>query len=270
MRDLSILGDRVTLSVRIEEETLDNLVIARTALQNVGTTPILPTDYHQNISVNVLKPWKIIAVENSQHFSVSQRQNVEFKWKRVNDIRFEADPALLNPGDTVVTHVYLTNTQFEGIAKIPEADRQVHVEWKARITNLPAFAGPPNRSNATEDSLNIAVLLSGWALPFTIAVAMLFQALYLHLLSRSGQLDVIDLRGISIVLGVSFLSFAAGESISTYLFSNYLTRTAGVKHWMNLPWIILHVALLIVLYRRVPSYSGGTLQPFDTGLQRGS
>jgi hypothetical protein len=44
LRDLSALGDKVTLSLRLENQSIDNVTIVKTWLQNVGHTPILPTD----------------------------------------------------------------------------------------------------------------------------------------------------------------------------------------------------------------------------------
>ncbi len=244
LRDLSGLGGKVSLLIRSQTESIDNIVIAKAYLRNVGRTPIVPTDYYEKISVNVKKPWKILAVGSDEPF-----REVEFKWNRVSDNRFEAVPALLNPGDTVSTMVYLTNTEH-GRLSPPEKPEEPNVEWKARIVNMTTFTHPPNLFNQiAERNWGINVDLTGWALLFTIAAAMLFLALYLHLLSRASLLGGMGVTAIFIVLGASFLSFAAAESMATYLFGN--TRSIlgiGVEHWINAPWIILHIIFLILLY----------------------
>lgn len=225
---------------------IDNIVVVKAWLRNVGRAPILPSDYHENISVNVKKPWRIVAVENANDLF----RGVEFRWKRVSDIRFEAAPSLLNPGDSVSTNIYLTNTQFD---KESGSDKpsEVNVEWKARIVNLRAFTEPPNPLDFARRSYwGIKVDLSGWALPFSIVAAMLFLALYLHLLSRAGFVRDMRPTAILLVLGSSFLSFAAAESMAAYLFGNTHSKLFGVDHWMNAPWIILHSVLLIFLYRK--------------------
>jgi hypothetical protein len=247
LRDLSALGKKVTLSLRVENLAIDNLAIVKALLHNAGRTPILPSEYHENISVNVQKPWKILTVEDD-------KWGIEFKWKRISDIRFEAEPALLNPGDLVSTTIYVTNTQFKK-TPIPDEQSKVNVEWKARIVNLRTFTTPPRSFDLSEKEWErrhwgIYVELGGWSLPFTIVTAMLFQTLYLHFLFQVGFLRGKRLPTILLVLGASFLSFAAAESMATYLFGNSLTRITGVPHWMNAPWIIVHAVVLIILYRK--------------------
>ena len=256
MRDLSALGDRVTLSLRVEDQVMNNLVIAKAFLRNAGAVPIVSSDYHENLSITVKKPWKIVSVENSKDFV----PGIEFRWRRISDTRFEAEPALLNPGDLVSTNVYLTNTQFAG-ASATEKQPEVQVEWKARVTNLRAFTEPPSLSDRlNRTAFGIDVHLAGWGLPFTIIAALLFQALYLHLLSRSGFLRGWTWRSITLVLGASLLSFAAAESSATYFFGHPLSELfgLGVNHWINAPWIVLHAGALGVLY-----WKAGRTQPRD-------
>jgi hypothetical protein len=81
MRDLSTLGERVSLSLHVEDQTANNLVIAHSYIRNVGKTPIVPADYTQPLSVSVRKSWRIVAVENSADFALA----VQLRWKRVDD-----------------------------------------------------------------------------------------------------------------------------------------------------------------------------------------
>jgi hypothetical protein len=189
----------------------------------------------------VQPPWKIVAVESAKNFP----QGVEFKWNKVSDTKFEAEPALLNPQDVVSTHVYLTNTKYD-VTSNPKEPVDVNVEWKARITNLLAFSEVPSPFSVSLNPSIAMIHLKDWSLFFTIAAAMLFEGLYLALLSRGGLLRIITSPIIFLVLGLSLLSFAAAESLATYLFRGLLSNMYGVDHSINAPWIVLHVAVLVV------------------------
>jgi len=125
MSDLSILGDKIALSLKVEDQVINNLLIKKALLRNIGSSPVLPSDYYENLSINVETPWKIVAVENSRDFA----QSPVLRWKRVSDTRFEAAPALLNPGDVVSTNVYLTDVSSPGIfTKGKQLDPRVEME----------------------------------------------------------------------------------------------------------------------------------------------
>ncbi len=250
MKDLSVLGDKASLLIHMQNQTVDNIMIVNAWIKNVGKDPILPSDYYENISVNVEKPWKILAVRNT-----GESFYVALKWNRISDIRFEAAPSLLNPGDLTSINVYLTNTQFDKEVALPHKP-ELNVEWKTRIVNMKHFTAPPDMFNMATNVMWAKVLpvwmmpfsgaLPGWALPFTIVVTMLLMALYLYMLSKVGFLRKMSLISIVFVIAVSFLSFTAAESMATYLFGNGLTKVLGVN-WMNTLWIILNAVLLVVL-----------------------
>ena len=239
----------------MEDQIIDNIVVVQTVLSNLGDAPIIPSEYHENFSVTAFKPWKIIAVENSPRLLF--RSPVQFRWKRVSDTKFEAAPALLNPGDMVSTSVYLTNTQFDAFAteKGPEAN----VEWNARITNLRRFSEPPDIFERVRSrNFGIQVQMQGWALPFTIVCALLFQAVHLHLLSRAGFLHGWSGYSIGLILCVSLLSFAAAESSATYLFESDTTEIYGLNHWLNLPPILANILALVYLDRKAKTRTAYT------------
>jgi len=158
---------------------------------------------------------------------------------------------LLNPGDVVSVNVYLTNTEYAG-AGAKDKQLKPDIEWKVRITNLSALSESPSERSLTLFSIDVH--LGDWSLAFTIIAALIFQALYLHLLSHAGLLRDWTWQSIALVLGASLLSFAAAESSATYLFGHPLGRmfgvNIGVTHWLNAPWILLHVGILALLYRR--------------------
>lgn len=244
LRDLSfITGGGTSLSLRFNDQPADNLVIASTQLKNVGKSPIVPADYVGPLTVSVKPPWKIVAVANSSLWT----SGVQLKWKRVDDLHFEAEPALLNPGDVVWTYVYATT--IDGLSSGPDVPKP-EVEWAARIVNLRAF-----RETAKEDYTGrfwgVIVELSGWGVPFTLASATLFLAIYLRLLVSIRLLRNWRMKSIGIVLWCSLLSFSVAECIATYLFGTSMTRVAGVSHWLNAPPILLHVAFIAYLWCRL-------------------
>lgn len=241
MSTLSLFAGKARISLQMENENINNLVISDAMLKNAGTSPILPKDYYENISVNVKKPWKILAVED--------KYGISFKWKKMSDSKFEAEPALLNPGDTVYTSVYVTNTQIKKGSALSTKDRP-NVKWKARILNMRGFTTPPKvPRKMPDDIMNPFISFTPKAGLFTIAIAILFQALYLHFLSLTGYVKTITLRTIPWILGITFLSWAAAESTATYLFRPSYTMILGVSHLMNAPWIIANAVILIILYR---------------------
>lgn len=223
-------------------------MIASSSLRNAGTSPILPSDFHENINVTVESPWMIVAVENKWTLGA------KLKWKKISDTRFEAEPTLLNPGDTLYTYIYLTNKQFKQIPTNKE-HAEPNIVWSARIVNLRGFTEPPSfldrYLNLKYIGWGIFIHLSGWAVPFVIITAMLFQALYLYLLARAGLLQTMRLATtILLLLVASLLSFAAAESMATYLFPDVLIRMQGIQHEYNAPFIILYWIVLFFLYRK--------------------
>lgn len=261
LQDLSALGQRASFVLKYQSQTFKNLVISYASITNKGRAPILPSDFYENLSVTVDEPWKIITVEDRGG------PGPKMHWKRVSDKRFEADPTLLNPGDRFDPVVYLTNPKAtenhidtsasKTNALIPEPDNETPcpgqsppclgtptLKWNARIANLRGFSSPPEEPLLGPD---VVVQISGWGVPFTVLAAALFQALYLRLLSRAGFLPKWGWWLMLIIVLTSMLAYAAAESSATYLFPEPLYLGA-VETWMNVPWIVIHVLVIAVLY----------------------
>lgn len=130
MTDLSALGSKADLSLKIDGRTADNLLISRVSIRNAGSSPILPADYYERLGVAVRPPWKLLAVE------CDTRSRVRLNWKRLNDNKFEADAALLNPGDVVDLAVYFTNSDGRSALSTENGTNESPLEWSARIVNL--------------------------------------------------------------------------------------------------------------------------------------
>jgi hypothetical protein len=247
LADLAALRRRAAISVTVGDETFNNLVIWDTLFMNVGDVPILPSDYYKNLKVTVNKPWKIVAVDNQVRYF----KGIPISWKRIDERTFEAEPALLNPHDRLTARVYLTNTQFVG-GHAKEDMEKPNVEWSARITNLHGFTKPTSRLDDPKLNMwGMVVSMHGWAVPFSGVSAILFQALYLHLLAKLYYLREWGWQSLGMILITGVVSVAGAESIATYLFGNQLTFIIGVKNWYNAPPIIIHALLLAFLWWKV-------------------
>lgn len=248
MHDLSALAQVATLALQLDHESISNIAISKAVLRNVGTSPIEPKDYHEKISVNVKAPWRIVSVNNAADSS----SGVEFKWTKTSDTRFEAEPALLNPGDLVSTLVYLTNTALDQKPADTLDLSKADVEWKTRITHLASFEEPSTAVDGAPAPSGLAVYLSGWALPFMLAAALAFQALYLRLLYRAGLLRFPEPLSVALLLASTLMSVSAADAIAETLIPTdvfgLLVRLVYSGRWVNFGLIAINAAALIGLW----------------------
>jgi hypothetical protein len=228
LRDLSGLGARASFSLQLENQKLNNITIATTWITNIGGIPILPGDFYEKLSVTVDKPWKIVAVENRTGFLPEE---LTVNWKRRTDTTFEAEPLLLNPGDSIWMNVYVTDPEFSGSAPTKLDPNQPAIHWKVRIANLRGFSAPADPF--ADSDYGLEVRLSGWGVPFTLISTALFLALYIHLLSQAGILKSWTWPSIALVACASLLAVSAAEGCAAYIFPTQLTRLLGVQDWLN-------------------------------------
>jgi hypothetical protein len=246
-----VAGSILNTNIRVGDTTFEHIFVSQAFLKNVGQSPIVATDFVEPIAVNVKKPWRIVAVENSKWGSDSPTI-VQLSWTSATDTRFEAAPTLINPGDTIMTHVYLTTG-----GPVSKDHQQPEISWTTRIVNLRSLEIVPMGGLTLDESRSwgIIVDLQGWATVFVVVFALLFQALYLYLMSRLSpnlgwSLNPLTIAGI---LASSLLSWAAAESLATYFFASNLTRLVGISHWLNAPPVLLHVAITVALWWKVHS-----------------
>ena len=244
MNDLSSLYESATLQLRFGDQAINNVVVVQGIFRNTGGAPIVPSDYVENLSVSVPAPWKIVSVKD-KGFS-----KVRLDWTRVSDTRFEAKPALLNPGDMAWAVVYLTNTKYQQPAPTTDQARpDPQVDWNARIVNLRSFTDAPDYFDRQAGHYGfIFVQLGGYWLWLTVGMALVSQAVFLRLLARAGYLRRWNWKSIALVAGLTFLSFSAAEAAETYLCGNTFTDLEGVSHWLNAPPLIAQTVVILVLY----------------------
>jgi len=252
LRDLNIKGGNVALNLSVGDKTFNNVVITSFTLRNTGKSPVVPSDYQEPMTVTVKPPWQIIAIENDPTFE--DITGITLVWDRVSDQRFEAKPALINPGDYIVETVYLTNTAFKSAQKLapfPEVD----IAIKARITNMQRFTTAPSLFDQLKTPIGFTVYLDGPAVLFTVVVASIFLFWYLILLRKSSLLALVDYKSRLIVVGLAILSISVAEVIAYYIFGGLprLFKPSVLDwkaQWHNWLVLLLHICISIYLYRR--------------------
>ena len=89
------------------------------------------------------------------------------------------------------------------------------------------------------------VFVGGWALPFLIVCAVLFYATYLYLGLSSGIILPHQKAAIPVLALLALLAFAAAESLTMTVFWSPLPFYS--YHWLNLPILLVHSALILGL-----------------------
>lgn len=253
LADISLLGDNAA-SVYIGKTKINNLLLRSAIITNIGRSPIVPNDYIEPIKIKITPPWNFVG------FSCDDSGVMLQSCKFIDAQTAVLSPILLNPGDKISMHIYVTNNDPSPDNKEIELPK---ITWSQRIINLRSFTIPPKHLEDKNIKWGISSHLDGYALLFTVGVAMLFQALYLHLLSQVNILNNWNLRSILIAVGASLLSITASESIATYFFKNDLTES-GVDNWLNLPAIILHTLFIIYLYWRIFKSNTSSIKSINT------
>lgn len=253
LQDLNIKSDRVALRLSVGDETFDNMAIKRFTLHNAGEAPVVPSDYHEPISIRVKPPWRIIAVE---HDFITH--GLSLGWHRVSDQLFEAKPALINSGDYMSQKVYLTNTKYIARQKI-DVTPKVNLEISARITNMRQFITPaPAIFNQFKPPRWLIVYLDGPSVLFTVISASILLFWYLFLLQKAGGFALSRYKFCLTIVGLSVLSFSVAGVIAYYVFGGIFAMLPAFKpsplnwrvNWGNWFVLILHICVSIYLYRR--------------------
>ena len=231
------LGDRIKLSMIVDQLPVKNLVVSIISVKNTGSIAIVPSDFFTPLSINVDKQWKI--------FLLVSKSTGGGQWKMVNDQQVEMSPELLNPGDTIFVVLFLTNTQYEHLTL--EQTEQLRPLWSAHILNLKSITTQTNPLKEPQ-FFPFILLLGGPTLLVTLLGAIFFMTIYVNLLYDLDYIRGIRWQSVGAIVGVGIISVISSEAMATYLFPNiYVFLTGGISTWLNMPWIVLNLVLLVWL-----------------------
>lgn len=235
---LDVLGDRLSLSMSFDQRPVKNLISATMVLTNIGGFPIVPSDFYEPLSINVNKPWSILGV-------VANDPPVSSKWHRVNDQKFEAEGALINPGDDVRVNVYLTNTEIQNPSRAQIND--IDLNWATHVANLRQISVRENIfASSAKDYWGVTTIFYGWRTVFFILFSVIFMALYVSLMYKIVLIVRPEIEVIAWVVLAGLISCSASDGLTEILFPSIFTKTVGLS-WYNYPAIALSLILLLYL-----------------------
>lgn len=256
MRDLEDINPALAV---LDGRRVSNLAVSSAIVKNVGITPILPADIHEPISVNVDAPWRILAV-------VPEPLGLKLTWRRISDQRFEAQPSLINPGDSIWVRIYLENPSLVG-SRLP-FQLDVKPRWESRIVNMRGITSEPKIDidsilNRARPIGPIGVYLDTREIAFVLAVSAALMLSNLYLLISIGISRWTNWKVMLAFVGQALVCVSAAESLSHLVFGpTYFFEypTAGRLLWFN--GTIVGVAVLLSIVLAVLSWKvrGGATQ----------
>lgn len=237
---LALSGLEGKFELTADSEIITNLQIMFFYLQNSGERPIIPNDFHENISVSVGENWKIIGVSNEG----SSPEGIELTWQKTDDRKYEAKPVLINPKDGFITAVYIV-----GISESNKTEGWPAVRWDTRIENLQNIT-LREYDPIQFEVVGIVVLLSGWALPFTVISSMLVFGTILFLSFKADILPNLSGSGVFIIVIYSILAISASEVAAYYIFEPLNLGDRGGGAWIgeSLNWSIVFIQSILFIY----------------------
>jgi hypothetical protein len=214
-------------------EKVKDLRIIYFSLSNTGNKPILPKQIHERLNVSVDEKWKIVGVSNENSYP----KGMELSWSQDDSGKYYAERALINPGDNFTVAVYMV-----GDSEYHEAEGTPSVSWSGRIENLSQIL--VREPEKIEFKLSgITVLLSGWALPFTVVSFMVLLGMVLILSKKAGVTPNIAASKIALIVVYSALAISASEVLAYYI---YEPIKMGGEEWIN--WSVLVVQSMVLLW----------------------
>jgi hypothetical protein len=236
---LDDLGKVPDISIEVESAgvALKNVIVVQTLLTNNGKSPILPSDIFEPLSISAKDPWKIVTLVNASSDATSI---IKFKWTKVSDQEFQAQPALLNPGDAVWVNVYLTNSKMG--EKLDEQFKKPDsiISWSGRVSNVKSIS--KNRdSNSINFGKYLFVFISDWGIPFFVFSFVLYFTLYYALLSQYGIFSPFRLSSFAIFTACAVICFCASDAGTTYVFGTFYGPTSNL---LNAPILLANAFIL--------------------------
>lgn len=256
--DLEALGERVNVSIVIDGDPFDHVLISGFSIANIGASPVTPEDFHKPLSVTVDPPWKIVTVENG-HMLLGDiiphrgRAPVLLEWKKKSDRQFEAAPFLLNPGDEFDQTVYLTS---DGGSAIIGSGPKLDVQ--ARVRNMSGFSKHVRSSDRIErrGPKWLLIQVQDFGIIFLLATASLFLVWYLLLLHRGRLFGKRKARWLTLIVLAALLSYSAAESVTYWAFPTSISEAERMfrigsiwrYEWQNVVVVGVHIVVSGYLY----------------------
>lgn len=231
--------ENVRFFATINGKTFDNFFTASLKIVNNGSSPILPSDIYEKISLKVNQSWKILSVS-----SISAACCIHFDWQRISDREFDADPTLLNPSDQSLSFVYITKDSTTDFPTMT-ADAPLLL-LGGRVVNMKSFSNGNDKPNLYSSGL-IQVSIYDIGILFFLISFITYQSIYIFAFYRTKVFAGKLINIISLLLGASVISAASSEASCTYLFGtvngNYINY--NVQNYWNAPWIVLNFLLIV-------------------------
>ena len=134
-----------TIAISIDGEVISDLEIYSYTLRNTGNSPIRPDDYVEPITVSVEENQRIITVEKDR----SNPESMTVSWKQVDENKFQLNPLLLNPNDSVGILLF--------VSELPKDLEDAHTKGErgsAQVEDNTSNDG--NKSKETSDDQGIS------------------------------------------------------------------------------------------------------------------
>ena len=173
-------GNAIEISAKAGDAPIDNVYTPVLLLQNTGEAPIQSTDFEGKIGIKTVPPRKIITV-----LTPGGGGAVSLLWSKRSDTEFRADPALINPGDTVSTTVYMTKVDGKDDGETGDSATQLDkppLKWDMRVVNLRAIDYGTGVGGETLELINAVVFYDGNKIIGFLLCASLYMAIYTRLL----------------------------------------------------------------------------------------
>jgi hypothetical protein len=225
------LGNDIHISVTNNDFPIDNLAVSVVGIKNTGSVAIIPSDFYENLSINVDGPWRILAVKTTA-------SPEPFIWTKITNQRFEMPAQLLNPGDELQASVYATNTRY---TQSPHSELTPY--WSAHVLNMQTIT-KGNINKVVPIAGLLMVYLYGWSLIATLGGTIFLLIIYLNLLYRLEFIQSHRWSSVGAIIVSGIISLSSSEAMATYLVPNALYSATGVSNLYNLPPILINIVAL--------------------------
>jgi hypothetical protein len=197
---------------------------------------VLPSEFYGNIKLSTKEPWSIVGITGG-----GGAGKPSLNWHKINNTEFEAEPALLNPGDVIFNKVYMTSniTQTDTYVRPP-------LEWSARIANLAGIEyDEQHDTRAFPVLLPVSVEYDGNEVLFVTVIFSIYLSVFIYYLSISGYFSS-TIMTVLYAVAASVFSIMSADVTKSYLFDS----VAKINNVLNAPILLINFfALCWILWK---------------------